>query len=39
VSNWYWRRVAVLFAASVALVSVRSLPETVKSWIRRRPSS
>jgi hypothetical protein len=35
VSEWHWRRVAFLFAAYVAYVSLRTLPSTVQRWFKR----
>jgi len=37
VSAWYWRRVAFLFGAYVAYVSLRNMPSTVRNWFKKRP--
>jgi hypothetical protein len=34
-----WRRIAWLFAAYAAYLSLRALPETVRRWFRRTPSA
>jgi len=34
--EWRWRRIAWLFAAYAAYLSVRSLPETLKKYLARR---
>jgi hypothetical protein len=31
--GWHWRRIAWLFAAYAAILSVRSLPQTVKKYL------
>ncbi len=33
--NWYWRRLAWLFAAYAVYLSVRSLPATMKNYFAR----
>jgi len=34
VSPWYWRRAALLFAAYVAFLSIRSVPRTLRKWMK-----
>jgi hypothetical protein len=36
VSAWYWRRLAWLFAAYAAFLSLRSLPSTLRRWFEPR---
>jgi len=36
VSPWHWRRAAWLFAAYVAFLSIRSMPATVRKWLKPR---
>jgi hypothetical protein len=35
-TDWRWRRLAWLFAAYAVFVSLRSLPDAVKNYFKRR---